>query len=160
VTTASLVACGKSKVDTESVAWQLYNSTGFEKNWTAGMLCGDPYVMSAEHGLVLPQTRVEPYDTSLYDVTADERLLWGRDVVADLPNRYDTVVLFGGRKYVDPIITALDDDSQSWVVYDPFVVTTGNGQQMRVADRIADARTAGKSVSVAVEHGMEPYVSP
>jgi len=157
VTVATLVACGSSKRNEKSIAWDLYTSTLFEKSWTAGMYLGDPYVMSAKHNLVRGDERLETYNKSLNNQTAEWRKHWGRDVVKELPRMYDEVVLLGGRNYVEPIVDAISFFDRVYEVHDPYQCTSGNGQQMRVADRIVEARSACASVPQALSYATKPY---
>lgn len=155
--TASLVACGAAKADTRQVAWKLYQSSLFEKNWTAASYLGDPYVMSAKHELVRGDERLEPYDESLHEFSTTARKHWGRAVVRQLRDAYTDVVLLGGRAYVEPIVTAIEDKRPHLTVHDPFACTTGNGQQMRVADNIVRARELGASVEKALSLATREY---
>lgn len=136
---AALVACSESKQDDRTIAWQLYNSTLFQKSWTAATVVGTPFVMSGKHGLVRATERLDHYDEYLGDKDAAEKRLWAEGVLDDLPSQYDTVVLFGGRDYVEPIKKITPTyPRRDLTVYDPYLQTSGNGQQMRVADEIAE----------------------
>lgn len=155
---AVLVQCGSQKADGRTISWQLYTSTLFQKSWTAASMLGHPYVMSAEHGLVHADDRHDTYDESLTDKDETYKRHWGRDVLGSLPRHYDTLVLLGGRDYVLPLQWAVEDRERSFEeIYDPYSVTSGNGQQMRVASRITDARRCGFDVAPSIQKGMEPY---
>lgn len=157
--TAALVSCGSAKSDVKELSWKLYELSLFEKSWTAAMYLGDPYVMSAKHELVHGTDRLEPYDESLKEKIDEQRFHWGRGVVSDLSDGYDVVVLLGGRLYVGPVRCALEDMRPGVEVCDPYVHTTGNGQQMRVADKIVEARTQGATVEQALEYATREYRS-
>lgn len=151
---AVLVACGKAKRDGKQPAYALYESTLFEKSWMAASYNGDPYVMSAKHHLLHGDKRIETYNKTLRNFTADEKREWGKTVVEQLPAHYETVVLLGGRDYVEPIINAIDDET---TVYDPYQHTSGNGQQMTVADRLTRAGYNGNDIEHAIEYAVDPY---
>lgn len=129
---AALVACGASKRDGKQPAWALYSSVLFEKSWSAAMVTGDPYVMSAKYGLLSPDDRVEPYDETLKSFTTEEKIAWAEDVVAELSDHYDKVALFGGRDYVEPIKMVVD----MYEIEDVYQDTGGIGEQMAVAGEI------------------------
>jgi hypothetical protein len=145
VQTATLVSCADSKRTKRNPSWSLYNSTLFEKSMTAAMLCGDPFIMSAEHGLVPVTERLDYYDTYLGDFSDEEIAAWADDVVESIPDQYDRVILFGGRDYVDPIFERLD-----CYIIDAYQHTSGNGQQMAVAGNIADNVLDGMCVTEAI----------
>lgn len=130
---AALVACSKSKREKRTVAWQLYDSILFQKSWAAATLVGEPYVMSAKHGLLAVNDRVDPYDETLRNATQSERHEWAQSL--DIPSTYETLVLFGGRDYVNPVKDVYGDN---YCIVDVYADCTGNGQQMAVAGEIVD----------------------
>lgn len=74
MTTIGLVACGKGKTDHPAPAAALYNGTHFRKASAYGRDHYDRWaILSAKHGLILPETVIEPYDLSLRHLTAAER---------------------------------------------------------------------------------------
>jgi hypothetical protein len=137
---AVLVACGKDKRDKRSLSWKLYESTLFEKSWAAASVIGHPYVMSAKHGLLSPDERIDPYEETLKKYTDEEKKEWGEKVLSNLSDHYEEVVLLGGRDYVEPIKEA---NGGEYDIRDPYKSTTGNGQQMSVAGEIVEALTSG-----------------
>lgn len=138
-TVACLVACGSSKRDGSNPSWGLYSSTLFEKSWAAASLVGQPFVMSAKHGLLTVDDRITPYNETLKNYSAEEKQAWAHEVASSLPDKYDTVVLFGGRDYVDPLIEAFNNIE----VIDPYQNTSGNGRQMSVAGDIIEMELNG-----------------
>lgn len=131
---AALVACSKNKEASRAVSWKMYDSILFEKSWNAATLLGHPYVMSAKHGLLPVNERIDEYDETLRNYSDDERREWADDVLSSLSDEYDTIVLFGGRDYVDPIIEMND----TYDVRDPYDGTSGNGVQMSIAGEIVE----------------------
>lgn len=156
--TAVLVACSKSKRDSKQPAYALYDSTLFEKSWTAASYTGRPFVMSAKHNLLSGGDRVQPYDETLRGKTADYKYHWATETLQQLPRHFDTVVLLGGRDYVDPLLDAIDSSRRDITVHDPYQYTSGNGQQMKVADRMTRAGYNGGTVQQIIDYGIDPYV--
>ena len=104
--TLALVGCGREKRDDPSEARSLYTSTYFQKKrqWAEG--CHSWRVLSAEHGLVLPTTVLEPYDTAMGDLDEAAAQGWGEEVMDTLRSQldeFDEVVVLAGRDYFDPI---------------------------------------------------------
>lgn len=141
---ACLVQCASSKRQNRDQSWALYNSVNFQKAWTAASLLGDPYVMSAKHGLVSATERLDPYDEYLGDKSADKKRAWAIDVVETLPDHYDGIVLFGGRDYVEPVKDCIDLETQYNWWFDVYADTSGNGKQMAVCDDISEAVIDGE----------------
>lgn len=133
--TAVLVSCGAAKRDNRSVAWKLYESTLFEKSMGAAMMMGEPYIMSAKHGLLNVDERIEPYNETLRNYSSDEKLSWARSL--EIPEHYDKLVLLGGKDYVEPICEVYGDEYEITLPYDDC---SGNGQQMAVASEIMSER--------------------
>lgn len=155
--TAALVTCGNSKRDKRDVSWRLYKSDQFKKFWAAGSAIGVPFIMSAEHGLVGPDERLDPYDESLNKKSKEYRYHWAVDVVTDLNQRFECIVLFGGRKYVEPMKEAISEYRADVVVYDPFQYASGNGQQQAIAGDIVRARRLGGTVEQSIEAATKQY---
>jgi hypothetical protein len=103
--TFGLVACGKGKIDHPASAADLYNGAHFRK---ASAYCRDHYdrwaILSAKHGLLLPETVIAPYDLSLRHLTAAERRAWGDRVLeqfAALGLDAPRVFLHAGDRYAE-----------------------------------------------------------
>jgi len=81
VQTFAIVSCGSKKADEETAAADLYTSTHFQfkRRW-AELYCDNWLILSAEHGLIDPIRRLEPYDTSVRDLDEDELQEWRADV--------------------------------------------------------------------------------
>lgn len=132
-TKAALVACSNSKRDNRNVSWALYNSTLFEKSWAAASLVGDPFVISAKHHLLTVDDRLDPYDKTLKNFSWDEKVTWAETVCEQLPEKYDEIVVFGGRDYVEPLLAVAEIP-----VRDVYEGTVGNGEQMATAGDIIE----------------------
>ena len=108
--TVTLVACAATKLDRPAPARELYRSDLFAKSSTYAQRLGEWYILSAAHGLVHPDTVLEPYNVTLDDMTRDERMVWGCRVAWRLPMfniQADRCVVLAGRAYRDPIMAAL-----------------------------------------------------
>ena len=46
------------------------------------------YILSAKHGLIIPEMWIEPYDQMLDKMRPKERVKWGREIVRVLTLRY------------------------------------------------------------------------
>lgn len=129
-----LVACAAQKLDHPAPARELYVSPLFRK---ASAYCereyGRWYVLSARHGLVLPDAVLAPYDLTLNTMGRDERRLWADRVKAQLFDSEGsfvglTVYLHAGRRYVEDLAPWLRDLGAT--VVSPFP-GLGIGQQLR-----------------------------
>ena len=101
-----LTQCVGSKRTQPCEAQQLYQSLLFDAQRQYAKCMGDRwYILSAEHGLVHPETVLEPYDTFIDDVDTDT---WADEVTTSLPEA-ETIVFTAGSKYATPIIERLDE---------------------------------------------------
>lgn len=80
-----LVGCVKTKLDRPAPARELYVSALFRRQRAYAEAVGVRwFVLSAQHGLVDPDTVLEPYDLRLSQTPSAYRAEWGRRVVAQL----------------------------------------------------------------------------
>lgn len=108
--TVTFVACAATKLDRPAPARELYRSDLFAKASAYAQRLGEWYILSAAHGLVHPDTVLDPYNITLNDMTRDDCMMWGDKVAAqlDLLNiQADRCVVLAGRTYRDPIMAAL-----------------------------------------------------
>lgn len=83
-----LVGCVKSKRAEPAAARDLYVSTLFAgRRAFVEKTCDQWYVLSAKHGLVDPNTVIEPYDVALAAHSTRERRQWARAVIEELQQR-------------------------------------------------------------------------
>jgi hypothetical protein len=105
-----LVQCTSAKRDEEAAARVLYDeSSYFRKQRTYAQTADRWFIQSAEHGLVDPDTRLEPYDTRPSD--RDDVDAWAEGIAADLVDAVGTnavVEVLGGKAYADPLTPALE----------------------------------------------------
>ena len=90
-----LIGCVKSKHRCASLARDLYASTAwkYRRSYAESHYC-PWYILSAKHGLLDPDTWIEPYDLALKTFSPSERRAWSQRVFDDLVAR---VPVLGGK---------------------------------------------------------------
>ena len=79
------MACAKSKRDQPLPAEELYSSELFKKTIRYTRTNYDRwYILSAKHGIVRPDTVLEPYDETLNSKSIMERRIWADKTVKQL----------------------------------------------------------------------------
>ena len=108
----ALVSCVKRKQTVPAPARELYVSALFRGMRRFAESHADRwFILSAEHGLVTPETVVAPYERTLNRMTAQERRAWAARVLESLEREVspgDTVVLLAGKRYREGIVPALE----------------------------------------------------
>jgi len=110
--TLALVGCGSEKQNKSAEARLLYTSTYFMKKRTWAEGCHAWRILSAEHGLVNPDTILEPYDTAMSDLSEGAAQKWGKEVMEALRpelSDFEEVVVLAGSDYYAPIGDALEN---------------------------------------------------
>jgi len=107
----ALIGCSKEKLDHAAPARELYTGQLFRAARAyAEATCDEWLILSAKHGLVGPDTVLEPYDTTLAELGAVGRSKWGRDVAIELRKRFiltdTTFVFLAGAPYVNAVLKA------------------------------------------------------
>lgn len=107
----ALVACAKTKASHPTKAKDLYVSQLFRKSRAYVERCGWRwYILSAQHGLVDPETVLEPYDRSLIDGGQEARRHWATGVMLALDPvlaEGTRVVVLAGNLYSHFLVPAL-----------------------------------------------------
>lgn len=104
-----LVSCSKAKLDRAAPARELYSASYvFERSARyVERLCDEWWVLSAKHGLVAPDTVLEPYDETLMGARTSTRKAWAQSVRDELRRRYGDrpvrFVLMAGRSYAGAV---------------------------------------------------------
>lgn len=110
------VACSSSKLTRAAPAWQLYTSPLFRLSvayLTQKVGVDRWYVLSAKHGLVAPETVLEPYDETLTKFGKAERQAWGERVAEQIYAEWRKtgtewrMQVLAGKIYCQPLRTAL-----------------------------------------------------
>jgi len=112
-----LVSCVKTKRRTRACARDLYVSPWFAKAREYVESSGCPwFILSAEYGLLHPDTEVEPYERTLNRMRVQERRAWARRVLDSLAPHvqgvHRIVVLAGARyrEFLMPTLKSLCED--------------------------------------------------
>ena len=102
---AILIQCTKSKRDEPATASNLYDeSTYYCKMREYADATGHPwFILSAKHGLLDPQTYIEPYDE--FGLTERQAETVAEELV---DAGFDTVEVIGGKKYTNPLTPELE----------------------------------------------------
>jgi len=80
-----LIGCVSQKGQEPKPAKDLYNSPLFTRRRGYAEGTDRPwFILSALHGLVAPDTILEPYDRTLMDMPRAARIAWGKGVVEQL----------------------------------------------------------------------------
>jgi hypothetical protein len=80
-----LVACSKAKLAAPAEARLLYQGDLFRKARSLAALRGARwFILSAKHGLVAPDTVLQPYDDTLAHATRERLAAWNALVLAQL----------------------------------------------------------------------------
>ena len=133
VPTLLLVACVKEKLTVPAAARDLYVSPLFKKEREYAERAGLPwFILSAEHGLVVPDEWLSPYERYLPDTPPSFRRAWGTWVIerlelltGSLDGR--TIEVHAGATYVDALRGALASKGAS--VFEPLA-GLGMGQRL------------------------------
>lgn len=106
-----LISCVSKKQNTPMKASDLYVSEWFKK---ARIFVGNNsyYILSAKHGLLNPETVIEPYEKTLNKMSKLEKTEWSNLVVKQIkqviPNN-NILVFLAGRNYREFVIHQLID---------------------------------------------------
>lgn len=107
----ALVSCVKRKQALAAPARDLYVSALFRSMRRFAQSNADRwFILSAEHGLVAPETVIEPYERTLNRMAAQERRVWAARVLESLDCEVspgDSVVILAGARYREGIVRPL-----------------------------------------------------
>lgn len=112
----ALVACSAQKLEHAAPARELYTGALFKAARAyAEATCDGWAILSAQHGLVSPDTVLDPYDLALASLPREGRDAWGERVAAQLRVLYGfgaqagvTFVVLAGATYATPLMRSLD----------------------------------------------------
>lgn len=149
--TICLVGCGSTKKEDKSYSWDLYESDYFQKRMTVAMLIGQPAILSAEHGLLFANERIEPYDEDMREKEKYQRDSWALSISSDIPDHFDNVVILAGKKYRNPLSDLLKDNFE---VYSPFESDDigGIGDQISWCKGKAEQIVNGEKETLLCDH--------
>jgi hypothetical protein len=89
---AILLGCVKQKLDYAAPAKDLYRSRLWRARRAYAEASGLPWlILSAEHGVLEPDTVIAPYDVELRSLSVSARRSWGEHVVRGLERRFGSL---------------------------------------------------------------------
>jgi hypothetical protein len=111
----ALVGCGKLKAASARPAVDLYIGPLFQAARRYALTsCDDWLILSAKHGIVLPDDVIAPYDLSITSLRLNERTMWGRHAGHEIADRYRGVSVcfigLAGKPYLDAVTDSLHAD--------------------------------------------------
>lgn len=110
-----LVQCTNSKRDEAAPARILYDESGYFCDYRSyATTFGEKwYILSAKHGLLEPDTVIEPYDER--GITEGQAIAIS-DYLADRVTAETTIELLAGKDYTDPLVPELERRTPADVV--------------------------------------------
>jgi hypothetical protein len=88
MSTIGLVGCSRRKLPHAAPAAELYTSPLFRlASQFCAATCGSWFILSAKHGLVMPDEVIEPYDVTLRGLGHQGKQAWARRVASQLRER-------------------------------------------------------------------------
>lgn len=140
----ALVACSKQKLAHAAPARDLYRGNLFRlsRTWVEARAHVFPRwgILSARHGLVLPDTVLEPYDVGLRDLSPEQRATWAADTAQAIVTEWGAgtiYTLLAGYDYRDATrpLPYVEDLFEHWLRYRKEVQgkrgRVGNGWLMK-----------------------------
>ena len=155
---AVLVGCGKAKHDGRLPAKEKYSSNYFGLKRDYAETVGDEWcIISAKYGVLEPDQEIDDYDTTVRDMGASERALWGNltghNLVKWLTELEEEqgypaeVHLLLGSAYQEPMADTIRflEESSNVDVVRPFEGTSGIGEQMAELKERTEAARGGEA---------------
>jgi len=128
-----LVSCVGEKLSEPAPALELYQSAWFKKARIYAEQMGDRWaILSAQHGLILPEQTIAPYNKTLNMMPQIEREAWAANTYAQITKAIPAgahIIILAGKKYREHLVARL----QNYTVDVPMV-GLGIGQQLRWLD--------------------------
>jgi hypothetical protein len=114
----ALVSCVKSKRDSPAPAQDLYTSQLFKEFRQYAESHADAwYILSAQHGLVEPNTVLAPYERTLNKMRTADREEWAARVKAELVSRLPAgadIIMLAGERYRAALVPFLRARVTKW----------------------------------------------
>ena len=128
----ALVACSKMKVEDQVAAKNLYSSPLFKMSRSyAERNARRSFILSAEHGLLHPETATSPYDTTLNRMAAAGRREWVKRVIEQMTAqdvRGTRLLVLAGKVYRSGLMQFL------WTRFDEICHPDGWTENWRAAE--------------------------
>jgi hypothetical protein len=148
-----LVGCGAKKKNKKTYSWDIYESDYFQKRMTLAMLSGTPAILSAKHGFLRVNERIEPYDEDMREKSKDEIESWADSVAEDIPASYEEIVILAGKKYRNPLQDILRECG--YEVFSPFDDEDISG----IGEQISWCKEASNLIENS-ESEENPFIKP
>jgi len=104
----ALVGCSATKLNRKAPARELYTSSLFRASYEyAEKTCDAVLIVSTFHGLVTPDTVLEPYDRNLRKLRKIERESWGMRTIGALGSKFKVpplLVILAGKVYAEALV--------------------------------------------------------
>ena len=129
-----LVGCVKTKAAKRSAAKELYSSPLWRRRRAYAESLGRPwYILSALHGLLDPDQRIDPYDLALADLRVRAQRAWSARVLDELKCRVPSlrgklIEIHAGATYLNHGLTEGLRDAGA-AVHRPLARIAGVGRQ-------------------------------
>jgi hypothetical protein len=137
-----LVSCVKSKRTTPAAAAELYTSSLFRGARAAvEASCDRWFILSALHGLVAPETLLEPYEKTLTTASVAERREWADRVLGQVFQAF-------GRD-----LRPISFEIHAGRAYEGFGLTQGLRRAGAVVELPLDGLTQGRRLAWYKQHG-------
>lgn len=129
-----LIACGFKKSTVRECAKDMYRGDLFKKSRRyVEHHCAAWAILSAKHGLLMPDDAIDPYNVTLNDMMKPERKAWAYGVLGDIALRLpemSQVVILAGNNYREYLEESLSARMPTWAPLRGL----GIGQQMAWLD--------------------------
>ena len=130
-----LVSCVSKKQNGKHAAKDLYCSDLFKKSrkYVEQQLEKDDkwFILSAEHGLLNPETQVEKYDKTLNKMRISERRNWANGVISALANEITPsteIIFLAGKNYTEFLSKWLNSNN---IIYTDLLKGKKIGERLR-----------------------------
>lgn len=157
--TVILLGCVKTRASRPLPAAELYRSTLFRRRRQYAENTGKPwFILSALHGVLAPDTVVEPHDLHLEDQPVAYRQSWAQRVVRQLAERFDDLAgevfeFHASALYVQPV-TPLLEQARAGVVWPFEGLTFGEHLSWYTLQDRPEATAGPAGTATTVEAGL------
>ncbi len=145
--TIGLVACTSRKGLYPAAAASLYRSPLFDgAKWYAQERCDSWFILSAKHGLLRPDERIDPYDESLNQMNESQRAAWAQRIYASSTKLFkeaEDVVFLAGDAYRSHLQPPFEKDGRRTA--EPLS-TLGIGRQVAWLQKLVREKTRLKDL--------------
>lgn len=124
-----LVACCSKKLNTESLAKDMYISILFKYSMKyLNERCDKIFILSAKYGLLELNDKIATYDKTLNEMNKADRINWSNDVLKKLKSKTnlenDQFIILAGKRYREKLVKYIKN-------YDIPMETLGIGKQLK-----------------------------